>query len=210
MYDLEEQEQIDALKAWWKANGRLVVAVVIAGCVAAGAATAWQSYKRGKTGEAAQLYMGLEKAVRANDLKGIRETSGPLMDTYGSTPYAPMAALVAAKANYDAGDAASATAQLQWVVDHSRDEDTVAIARLRLAGVQLDQKKYDDALKLLDASHAPAFDGLYADRKGDVYVAQDKKAEARAAYKQAIDKLPAEGSYRAVVEIKLDALGGAK
>ncbi|MEO8631556.1 MAG: tetratricopeptide repeat protein, partial [Betaproteobacteria bacterium] len=167
-------------------------------------------YQRGKIDEAAQLYMGLEKAARANDLKGIRETSGPLMDKYGATPYGPMAALVAAKANYDAGDAASATAQLQWAVDHSRDDDTAAIARLRLAGVLLDQKKYDDALKLLDASHASAFDGLYADRRGDVYVAQDKKAEARDAYKQAIDKLPKEGSYRDVVEVKLDALGGAK
>ena len=210
MYDLEEQEQIDELKAWWKQHGRMITAVVVAACVGAAATWGWQSYKRTQSEQASQVYGTLEKAVQANDLKRIRELSGQLMEKFGGTAYAPMAALAAAKANYEAGDAKSAAAQLQWIVDNARDEDVAATARLRLAGVLLDEKKYGDALKLLDAGHPDAFVGLFADLKGDIHVAQGKTAEAKAAYQQALEKLPAEGGYRAVVQVKLDGLGGEK
>ena len=210
MYDLEEQEQIDALKAWWKANGRFVMAVVVAAAVAAAGTAGWQWYKRSQSQEAGALYAALEKAVRANDAKQVRETAAQLTQKYGSTVYGPLAALAAAKVNYEAGDAAGAAAQLQWVVEHARDDDVVAIANLRLAGVQLDRKKYDEALKLLEASHPEAFEGLFADRRGDVYVGQSKLNEARSAYKLALEKLPADSSYRAVVQIKLDGLGHEK
>jgi predicted negative regulator of RcsB-dependent stress response len=210
MYDLEEQEQIDALKAWWKEHGNLVVTVLVAACLAAGATAGWRWYRSNQAEQAAQLYGALEKAQRANDTKGIRERAAQLMDRYGSTAYGPMAALMAAKANYDAGDATSAAAQLRWVVDNARDDDVAASARVRLAGVLLDQKKYDEALSVLDAKHADSFNGLFADRKGDIYTAQGKTAEARAAYKEALEKLPQQGTYRAIVQVKLDGLGGAK
>ncbi len=210
MYDLEEQEQIDTLKAWWKEHGNLVVTVLVAACLAAGATAGWRWYRSNQAEQAAQLYGALEKAQRANDTKGIRERAAQLMDRYGSTAYGPMAALMAAKANYDAGDATSAAAQLRWVVDNARDDDVAASARVRLAGVLLDQKKYDEALSVLDAKHADSFNGLFADRKGDIYTAQGKTAEARAAYKEALEKLPQQGTYRAIVQVKLDGLGGAK
>lgn len=210
MYDLEEQEQIDELKAWWKEHGRTLMLVLVAACLAAATTAGWQWYKRGQSEQASQVYGSLEKAMRANDLKQIRDLSGQLMDKFGATAYGPMAALAAAKANYDAGDAKSAAAQLQWTIDNARDEDTVATARLRLAGVLLDEKKYDDALKLLDTKHPDAFIGLFADLRGDVHVAQGKTAEARAAYKQALEKLPAGGTYHAVVQVKLDGLGADK
>jgi len=210
MYDLEEQEQIDALKAWWKEHGNLVVTVLVAACLAAGATAGWRWYRANQAEQAAQLYGALEKAQHANDTKGIRERAAQLMDRYGSTAYGPMAALMAAKANYDAGDATSAAAQLRWVVDNARDDDVAASARVRLAGVLLDQKKYDEALSVLDAKHADSFNGLFADRKGDIYTAQGKTAEARAAYKEALEKLPQQGTYRAIVQVKLDGLGGAK
>ena len=210
MYDLEEQEQIDELKAWWKQYGRMLIVLVVAACVGAAGTIGWQWYKRSQAEKASQLYGALEKAVRANDPKQTRELSGQLMDQFGATAYGPMAAMAAAKASYDSGDAKSAAAQLQWTIDHARDDDLVATARLRLAGVLLDEKKYDDALKLLDAAHPDAFAGLFADLKGDIYVAQGKTAEAKAAYQQALEKLPAAGTYRSVVQVKLDALGGDK
>ena len=210
MYDLEEQEQIDELKAWWKQYGRLVI-VVVAAAVLAGASTAgWQWYKRSQSEQASQLYGVFEKAVRANDLKQIRELSAQLKDKYGGTAYAPMAALAAAKASYDGGDAKGAAADLQWTIDNARDEDVVAAARVRLAGVLLDDKKYEDALKLLDSAHPESFTGLFADMRGDVLVAEGKPVEAKAAYKLALEKLPAEGNYRAIVQVKLDGLGGDK
>jgi predicted negative regulator of RcsB-dependent stress response len=152
----------------------------------------------------------LEKAVQANDLKQVRELSTQLMDKFGGTAYGPMAALAAAKANFESGDAKSAAAQLQWTIEHARDEGIAATARLRLAGVLLDDKKYDDALRLLDAGHPDAYIGLFEDRKGDIYVAQGKTGEAKAAYKVALEKLPAEGNYRNLVQVKLDGLGGDK
>ena len=105
------------------------------------------------------------------------------------------------------GDRSSAQSELQWVVDHARDEDLEATARLRLAGVLLDQKKYDDALKVLDAKHPESFDGLFADLTGDILAAQGKPAAAKAAYQRALEKLPG-GGYRDIVQVKLDSLGG--
>jgi predicted negative regulator of RcsB-dependent stress response len=84
------------------------------------------------------------------------------------------------------------------------------VARLRLAGVLLDEKKYDEALKLLSEKSGDAFAMFYADMRGDVLTAQGKTAEARAAYQQALDKSDPNGNYRRLVELKLDALGEAK
>ncbi len=210
MYDLEEQEQIDALKAWWKQNGKLVIVAVLAAAIAAAGMTGWRYYKQQQGEKASQLYATLENAARGNDLKQVREVAGQMIDSYGSTPYAPMAALMAAKANFDAGDLASASKQLEWTAEHARDEQTRAVARLRLAAVRLDEKKYDEALQLLQQDHPEAFAGLYADLRGDVMVAQGKTAEAKAAYKAALDKLGVQSSYRPIVQTKLDALGGAQ
>jgi predicted negative regulator of RcsB-dependent stress response len=207
MYDLEEQEKIDELKAWWKQYGQMVIAVAVAACIGAGAAAGWQWYKRTQSEQASQLYGALEKAMLANDLKQIRDVSGQLMNDFGGTAYGPMAALAGAKANFDAGDTAAAAAQLRWAIEHAKDEGIAATARLRLAAVLLDEKKYDDALKLLSAGHPEAYTGLFEDQKGDIYVAQGKTGDAKAAYKAALEKLPAQGTYRQIVQVKLDGLG---
>ena len=195
-YDLEEQEQIEALKGWWKQNGKLVIVAVLAACVAFAAVTGWRWHKERQGDEAAQLYGELERAMQASDAKKVAETSARIMDQYSGTAYGAMAALVAAKSSFDAGDLKTAGARLAWAVDHARDEETRAAARLRLAGVRLDEK------------HPESFDGLYADLRGDVLVAQGKLAEARAAYKLALDKLAPEATYRLIVQVKLDGIGG--
>ena len=207
MYDLEEQEKIDELKAWWKQYGQTVIVVAIAACIGAAASGGWQWYKRTQSEQASQLYGALEKAVQANDLKQTRELSGQLMDKFGGTIYGPMAALAGAKANFEAGDTEGAAVQLRWAIEHAGDDSLIATARLRLAAVLLDEKKYDDALKALSAAHPDAYAGLFEDQKGDIYVAQGKTAEAKTAYKSALEKLPGQGTYRQVVQVKLDGLG---
>ena len=209
MYDLEEQEQIDALKAWWKEYGRTVIVAAVAAILAAGATFGWREYRQSQVQKASAVYGALEQAARAGDQKQVRELAAQLMDKYGSSAYGAMAALVAAKANFDAGDLKSASAQLEWASDNARDDETQAVARLRLAGVRLDEKKYEDALKLLEQPHPESFAGLYADMRGDVLVAQNKLPEAKAAYKVALEKLPTEGNYRVLVQVKLDGIGGA-
>jgi len=148
--------------------------------------------------------------VGKNDVAQIGSLGAEIIDKYGSTAYGPMAALLLARRNYDSGDAPAAATRLQWAIDKARDDEIVALARLRLAAIRLDEKKYDEALALLDAKHAPAFAPLYADVRGDVLAAQGKVAEARAAYKLALEKTPPNSNYRSVVQIKLDALGPAK
>lgn len=210
MYDLEEQEQIDALKAWWRQNGKIVIAAVLAALIGAAGVTGWKRHQADQTEQAAQLFAGVEKALRSNDAKAVKDNAARVMDKYGNTAYGAMAALAAAKVEFEAGDLKGAGAHLQWAVDHAPDEETKAVARLRLAGVRLDEKQYDEALRLLQEKHPDAFAGMYADLRGDVLMAQGKLIEAGAAYKEALDKLPPEGTYRLLVQAKIDAAGGAK
>lgn len=208
--DLQEQEQVDAFKAWWKDNGRTVLwtlALLIAGIVGT---QAWQSYKVTKRTEAAMMFSELMKQAASNDAKRINDAAAAVIDNYGSSAYAPRAALLAAQANIQARDAARAKTQLQWVIDHADEDGLKNVARLKLASVLLDEKSYADALKLLDATHPDAYTGLYVDLKGDVLNAQGKTEEARAAYQDAFNRLDAKSMYRSLIQMKLDALGGAK
>lgn len=206
-YDLEEQEKLDELKDWWKRNGTTVMlAVAVFAAVVAGM-QGWRVYQNSQQRQAALAYEAVQSGVRGKDTKRIREAAGQLIEKYPGTPQASRAALLAAGANFESGDAKSAKAQLQWVVDHAKEEGARDIARLRLAGILLDEKAYAEAMKTLDASHEKAFDGLFFDLKGDVLAAQGKVADARIAYQAALDKTDEKSAYRQVVQMKLDGLG---
>jgi predicted negative regulator of RcsB-dependent stress response len=156
------------------------------------------------------LYAELEKQLTSNDPKRINDAEQAVIDKFGSTAYAPRAALLAAQVNIQNKDIARAKAQLEWVIKHADETGLQNLARLKLASVLLDEKNYAEALKLLDAKHAESFMGLYADLKGDVLNAQGKADEARAAYQLALTKTDAQSKYRILIQMKLDALGGAK
>lgn len=210
MYDLEEQEKLDALKRFWAQWGNMIVTGVIAAAVTVSAIQGWAYYKRTQAEQASTAFSVFEEAVRKRDVAAIRESGGKIIDEFGSTAYGPMAALALARFNYDSGERETAAIQLQWVIDNAKDDDSIALARLRLAGIRLDDKKYDEALKLLDGKHSAALAALYADLRGDVLVVQGKIDEARSAYRTAIEKSLPASNYRNVVQIKLDALGPAK
>ncbi len=208
-YDLEEQEQLDEIKAWWKQFGGLVILVAVAALITVAAVRGWTYYQSKQGLEAGELYAQLQGAAGANDPKKVQDIAAVITDKYGRSGYAAFAALAAAKAAFDSGDLAAAAARLQWAVDNGRDAETRDIARLRLAAVLLDQKKFDEALNLLAAPHGDTLTALYADLKGDVLVAQGKPQEARGAYQLALDKSDAKSSYRSLIQIKLDALSAA-
>ena len=205
-YDLEEQEQLDELKAWWKRHGNLVQGLLIAALLAFAGWKGWEYYQQKQALEASAKYELLSQ-TDGKDLKNIQSLSGQLMENYAGTPYAARAALVVAKANYAANDAKSAKAQLEWARANATEESVAAIAQLQLAAIQFEEKQYDAALKTLDEKPAAGFEGLFADLKGDVLAAQGKRAEAKAAYAEALTKLAADGRYRRFTERKLDALG---
>jgi predicted negative regulator of RcsB-dependent stress response len=210
VYDLEEQEQIDEIKAWWKQYRSLVLLVVVAAAVTLGGIQAWRYHQSRQALEAGELYSQLQGAVGSGEQKKVQDIAAALVEKYPRTGYATFAALAGAKAAFDSGDAAGARTRLQWVVENGRDDETRDIARLRLAAVLLDEKQYDAALKLLEARQVDALSALYADLKGDVLVAQGRSNDARSAYQLALDKSDARSAHRALIQIKLDALGEAK
>ncbi|MET0962930.1 MAG: tetratricopeptide repeat protein [Noviherbaspirillum sp.] len=208
-YDLEEQEQIETLKSWWSKYGNLVTWLLIA-CLAAYASwSGWTYYQRSQAAQAGQLYDEITRAVAAKDTVKVMRGATDMREKFGGTAYAEMTALTAARLAFDANDLAGAKAQLQWVVDKGRDEEYRALARIRLAGVMLDEKAYDEGLKVLAADVPAAFAGALADRRGDLLMAQNKIAEARSAYQEALKKSDAKNPGRQLIQLKLDAIGGA-
>ena len=207
--DLEEQEQLSAIKSWWSQYGRLVIVTVIGSLLAIGGIRGWHYYQNSQSAAAVALFAQQQAAERASDHKRVRDIAAEIIDRYGSTAYATLAALSAAKSDFDTGDLASAKTRLQWVIDKAKEEEARDVARLRLARILHDEKKVDEALKLLEAKHADSFAGLYADLKGDLLFTQGKREEARAAYQLALDRSDAGSPMRQIIQLKLDAVGGA-
>jgi predicted negative regulator of RcsB-dependent stress response len=210
MIDMHEQEQLDALKAWWKDNRNWLIGALSIALITYAAVTYWKSYQHKQADEASILYTEVLKQVASNDPKRINDSVTALVGKYAGTAYAPRAQLLAVQVNMQNKNLALAKTQLEWVINHASESGLQDTARLKLASVLLDEKKYDEAMKLLNATHPDAFTGLYADLKGDVLAAQGKNDEARAAYKQAFQSLDSKSTYRNLVQLKLDGLGDAK
>jgi predicted negative regulator of RcsB-dependent stress response len=207
--DLEEQEQVAELKAWWRQHGNLIAATILAAALAFAGWQGWRWYQSNQAAQAAAHFDTLARAAQAGDAKALRDAAGTLIESYPRTMYASMAALVAARFHFDRNDLKAARAQLEWVIERSPSADFKDLARLRLAAILLDEKAYDEALKLLDAKHAPAYESQYAALRGDVLVAKNQPAEARAAYKLSLDKAGKDqGAFRESVRMRLEALGG--
>jgi predicted negative regulator of RcsB-dependent stress response len=208
-YDLEEQEQLDQLKAWWKRWGSLTLAVLAVVVAAAAGWRYWQLKQETQRQESAAIYGKLTQTLKASDMKTAREVGAALISQYPDTPYATRAALLLGKLEAGSKDGKAAEAQFAWAIAHTKEPALKDLATLRLAGVMLDEKKYDDALKQLDSVHTDAFGFRFDDLRGDVQMAQNKLAGARKSYQAAMKKMDADNPYRKVVDLKLDSLGGA-
>ncbi|MEO8305856.1 MAG: tetratricopeptide repeat protein [Betaproteobacteria bacterium] len=206
VYDLEEQDKLDDLRAWWKQWGGLIVGVVVAVSIIVIGVQGWRWWTQRQTGEAAVLYDAISTAARANDPAKAKDAMAQLADQYGRTGYTPRAALIVAALLYENGDAAGAKTQLASVIDRSSEDELKQIARLRLASILFDEKQYDEALRTLDAKHDPSFAGVYSDARGDILAFAGRTDEARKAYQAAVTELDAKSPYRNFVQLKLDAL----
>ena len=205
--DLEEQEQLDQLKHFWNTWGTLISSVLI---LVAGGLVAWNGYQywqNRQAGQAAALYDAVEVAARSGDQARMSQAFADMKAKYGGTTQASQAGLALAKAKMEAGDADAAKEALTWVAAQSGDDGLKALARVRLAGVLMDQKNYDDALKQLSGGVPLEFEAVFADRKGDIYLLQDKRADAISEYAKAWKSLEEGVEYRRLVEVKLGALG---
>ncbi|MET0543186.1 MAG: tetratricopeptide repeat protein [Variovorax sp.] len=205
--DLEEQEQLDQIKHFWQRWGSLITSVLLVAALAFAGWNGWQYYQRNQSAQAAALYDTLERNVETGDPALVERTFGEMKDRFAGTVYAQQAGLLAAKALRDKGNADGSRAALGWVADKAVDPGYQAIARLRLASELFDSKAYDDAQKQLSGSFPKEFEPLAFDRKGDIYLAQGKRDEARAEYQKAWTAFGPRADYRRLVEIKLNAVG---
>ena len=208
--NLEEQDQLDALKHFWS---RVGAAISTALTVVLLSLAAWNGYgywQGRQAAQAAAMFDEVERAAGAADLVLAQRAFDDMKQRYASTSYAPQAGLLVAKLAIDGGkdDApAAAIAALQWVVDNASDDGYRAVAALRLSALMMEGKQYDLAQKTLEAVRAEAFVGLAQDRLGDLYALQNKQADAKAAYLKAFSSLDAASEYRRLIKIKLNALG---
>ncbi|PMS31724.1 putative negative regulator of RcsB-dependent stress response [Trinickia symbiotica] len=204
----DEQESIESFKAWWAQWGNAATWVVLIALIAAAAWNGWNYWQRREAAQAAILYEQVQQAVATKNKADVARDAADMESRHGGTAYGQMTALAAAKALYEAGDTAGAKAQLQWAVDHAKDDEYKEIARLRLAAVLLDEKSYDAGLALLAGTPPEGFKGVVADRRGDLLAAAGKRDDARAAYQLALDSLAKNDTAgRQLIQFKLDALG---
>ncbi len=205
--DLEEQEQLDQLKHFWRQWGNVITWVLI---TVLGAFAAWNGYQywqRNQAGQAAAMFEEVERTVKAADLTKLDRALADMKDKFGGTAFAHQGARMAAKSYFDAGKLDAAKAALLWVSEKSPDEGYAAIARLRLAALLLETKEYDEALKQLAVPVPGEFAALVADRRGDVLHLQGKKDLAKAEYLKAFKAFDERVEYRRLVEVKLNAMG---
>ncbi|MDR0457547.1 MAG: tetratricopeptide repeat protein [Burkholderiaceae bacterium] len=206
--DLEEQEQLDALKHFWNRWGSLISGLLVIALLAFAGWNGWQYWQNRQAAYASALYGSLEQAVDSGDAARIRQAFTDLKNKYGGTTYAAQGALLAGKALLDQGQAAESKAALTWAADQAATPGLRALARLRLADVLVSEKAYDAALQQLAWSFPPSFAALAADRRGDVLLLQGKKDQAATEYGKAYQGLDADsGGYQRAVGAKLAALG---
>lgn len=205
-YDFQEQEQIDDIKAFWRRYGGFILTVVTVVALSFAGWRLWGWYQMNQAAAAGNAYKVLVEAAQAKDLSRVRAAAGTLLDSHGGSLYAPLGALVSARAHFEANELDAARQPLEWIVREHPESDIAPIARLRLAGVLLDQGKAAEGLALLEGDAPAAFAGPWADRRGDLLAALDRREDAIAAWEDAYARLEAEPALRRLVKLKLDAM----
>jgi predicted negative regulator of RcsB-dependent stress response len=205
--DLQEQEQLDALRAFWKQYGNLITWVLVLVLGAFAAWNAWTWYQREQAQKAGAMFDELDRAAQAGEAEKAGRIFADLRERFPRTAYAQQAGLLAARVQGEKARVDDAIASLSWVAAEAIDSELRTVARIRLAGVLADAGKHEAALKELDSAKGAGFEALVADRRGDVLLAMGRKADAAAAYKSAWEALPATVDYRRLIEIKMTALG---
>lgn len=205
-----EEEQVEALKAWFKKNGSALIFGLAFGLAAIGGYRFWNDYQLGQSQQASLAYTRLQNHLIAADAAKVFAEGEQLVKHFPGTPYAALASLGMARMSVENGSLDAAEVHLRWVIDNADQEGMQHIARLRLARVLAAEKKYDDALKLVNGSGQGSYVSLYSEIRGDILAAQEQPAQARSAYRKALDTLLDNDQRRPYIEMKLDELPAAE
>jgi predicted negative regulator of RcsB-dependent stress response len=208
--DLEEQEKLDQLKAFWTQYGNLITWALTLALAGFAAWNGWNWWQRDQAVKAGAMFDELDKAAQAGEAAKAAGVFRDMQERYPRTAFTQQGGLLAAKVQFEKGQPDAAIAALGWVAENAVEDEYKTVARLRLAGVLADQKKYDEALKQLDAAGGQKeSEALVADRRGDVLLAQGKTEEAKAAWLAAWKAMDDKVGYRRLIDAKLTSLGAA-
>ena len=202
-----EQDQVEALKKWWKENGRSVIAGLVIGLGGVVGWKSWVSYQESQASKGSISYGQLVELVSEDKTAEAAQHGERLIEELPSSTYAALSALLLARIALEREDSTAARQHLRWVMDHGKMDELKEVARLRLARLLLADEAYDEALSLLSAEPAPGFEAAYQETKGDILVSRGDKAGARTAYARALASLTPTSANRQLLQMKLDDLG---
>ncbi|MCW9025260.1 MAG: tetratricopeptide repeat protein [Gammaproteobacteria bacterium] len=201
-----EEEQVAAIKDWFKKNGSAIVFGLALGLAAIGGYRFWQDYTIGQGQKASLSYSAFQNKLITADSARVFELGGQIVEQYPGTPYASLAALGMARMSVESNALEGAEIHLNWVINNSKQRGLVHTAALRLARVMAAQKKFEPALALVDSMTEAAYASLYSEVKGDILLAKGQHSQAREAYQQAIVTISANDQRRMVIDMKLNDL----
>jgi len=201
-----DEEQVQALKAWFKKNGSALIFGLAVGLASIGGYRFWTDYQITQSQKASLAYSSLQNFLMAGDSAKVFGAGEQLVKNFSGTPYAALAALGMARMSVESNSLDAAEVHLRWVIDNADQKGMKHIARLRLVRVLAAEKKYDEALALANSSGQGGYTSLYSEARGDILLAQNQPAQARSAYQQALDSILENDQRRILIEMKLNDL----
>jgi predicted negative regulator of RcsB-dependent stress response len=199
-----EEEQVEAIKRWWKENGIAVVIGIVIGVALIVGVRYWWTYQKHHAQEASQIYSQLLQAQTQGNNDQMQAPLTRLKQDYDDTPYATLGSFLVASEQIKTGGIDKAISEYRWALDHAPHEALTHLARVRLGRLLVDSQRYDEALTLLDDQDDPAFKARYEELRGDVYQAKGEIQKARTAYQTALDS--ATGKHQQILQMKLHSL----
>ena len=204
-----EEEQVEAIKRWWDKNGKSVLILVVAVLASVFASQRWIEHRNGQAELASFMYQNMLDTIETQP-QVADEKARALIGEFPDTTYAALAGMTLARLSMDKGEAEQAMAHLQWVIGNASDAALVDLAHLRLAKVQLQLNKPDDALKSIETVTTPAFRAEANELRGDSLLVQGKVNEAVAAYRNALSGYTDQPAKRSIVSMKLADLAASE
>ncbi len=203
------EQELEALKNWWKENGRTMVVGVAIGLGGVFGWTWWHDHLRSQAEEASQIYQQLVEDAATDKHDSVRAQAAEIIKNYPKTGYAALASLLAAKSAFAESDFDDAKGRLQWVIDNSDNASFRDLARLRMARILMAEDKLDEAMAITDSVEQEAFRSGANEIRGDIEIARGNTEGAREAYLQALTDAALSGATRSRVQMKLDDLGSS-